>query len=89
MEAYAADAGDKQGNLLLSQKRAAAIAAWFSAHGVDNQRLAVEGHGDNVALNDTNQRIELVKCKECLSTRRSRLQVSVAQSPMRCLPASL
>lgn len=61
VDAYATDGADKQGNLELSQKRAAAVADWFSAHGVDKERLASTGHGDAVALSDTNQRIELVK----------------------------
>jgi outer membrane protein OmpA-like peptidoglycan-associated protein len=61
VDVYAGDAADKQGNLELSQKRAAAVAEWFSAHGVEKERIGSTGHGDAVALSDANQRIELVK----------------------------
>ena len=60
VDAYAADTSDPASNLALSKARAAAIAEWFSVHGVEKTRLESTGHGDTVPV-DGKQRIELVK----------------------------
>jgi outer membrane protein OmpA-like peptidoglycan-associated protein len=60
VDSYAADGGDPASNLALSKARAAAIADWFSAHGVEKTRLESTGHGDTVPV-DGKQRIELIK----------------------------
>jgi outer membrane protein OmpA-like peptidoglycan-associated protein len=60
VDSYAADGADPASNLALSKARAAVIADWFSAHGVEKTRLESTGHGDTVPV-DGKQRIELVK----------------------------
>jgi OmpA-OmpF porin, OOP family len=60
VDSYAADGADPASNLALSQARAAAIADWLSAHGVEKTRLESTGHGDTIPV-DGKQRIELIK----------------------------
>ena len=69
IEGHTDNVGDKAANLKLSNARAAAVAAWLTAKGVDAARLSVAGLGDTqpVADNATedgrarNRRVVLVK----------------------------
>lgn len=69
IEGYTDNAGNASANQVLSEKRAQAVVAWLSAHGVDKSRLAAQGLGQKnpVADNSTddgrakNRRVELVK----------------------------
>lgn len=59
--------GGNEHNLALSRRRAAAVAAWLTEHGIDGGRLQAEGHGESrpVANNGTsegralNRRVEI------------------------------
>jgi outer membrane protein OmpA-like peptidoglycan-associated protein len=42
--------GSAQGNLALSQKRAAAVASYLAGHGVSKSRIASHGFGESVPL---------------------------------------
>jgi outer membrane protein OmpA-like peptidoglycan-associated protein len=61
--------GDKNANLVLSQKQAAAVASFLLSHGIDKSRISIQGYGDSKPLDaaDTpeakakNRRIELVQ----------------------------
>jgi outer membrane protein OmpA-like peptidoglycan-associated protein len=57
VEAHSGDAGDRQANVALSQKRASAVATWLLDHGIDKSRVSIQGVGDT----DPSQRIELVR----------------------------
>jgi OOP family OmpA-OmpF porin len=56
-------------NSSLSIRRAAAVAAWLAAHGIDGTRLTHEGYGQSRPVGDNatedgrarNRRVELVK----------------------------
>jgi OmpA-OmpF porin, OOP family len=69
IEGHTDDAGDKAANLNLSNARAAAVASWLIANGIDAGRLSIAGLGDTqpVADNATedgrarNRRVVLVK----------------------------
>ena len=69
VEGHTDNIGVKSANQLLSLKRAEAVVAWLSTHGVDRSRLAAAGFGDTkpVQENSTddgrykNRRVELVK----------------------------
>jgi OmpA-OmpF porin, OOP family len=69
IEGHTDNAGDKVANLKLSNARAAAVAAWLTAKGIDAGRLTIAGLGDTqpVAENTTdegrtrNRRVVLIK----------------------------
>lgn len=69
IEGYTDNTADKSESVMLTQKRASAVAAWLLAHGIDKARVTIQGMGDArpVADNATpegqakNRRIELVK----------------------------
>jgi OmpA-OmpF porin, OOP family len=69
VEGYTDNAGNAAANQVLSEKRAQAVVAWLSAHGVDKSRLAAQGFGDKNPVADNssddgrakNRRVELVK----------------------------
>jgi OOP family OmpA-OmpF porin len=69
LEGHTDNVGDKAANLKLSNARAAAVAAWLTANGIDAARVSVAGLGDTqpVADNATedgrarNRRVVLVK----------------------------
>jgi OmpA-OmpF porin, OOP family len=69
IEGHTDNTGSREVNQPLSQKRAAAVAAWLVAHGIDADRLTSQGFADTkpVADNATdegrtkNRRVELVK----------------------------
>jgi OmpA-OmpF porin, OOP family len=69
IEGHTDNTGSRAVNQPLSQKRAAAVAAWLVAHGIDADRLTSQGFADTkpVADNATeegrakNRRVELVK----------------------------
>jgi outer membrane protein OmpA-like peptidoglycan-associated protein len=57
VDAYSSEAAGKQANMVLSQKRASAVATWLLDHGIDKSRLSINGLGDA----DAAERIELVR----------------------------
>ena len=57
IEAYTTDSTDKHANVVLSQKRASAIATWLLDHGIDKSRVSIQGLGDAEAT----QRVELIR----------------------------
>jgi OOP family OmpA-OmpF porin len=69
IEGHTDNVGDKAANLKLSNARAAAVAAWLTAKGVDAARLSVAGLGDTQPVADNagedgrarNRRVVLVK----------------------------
>ena len=69
VEGHTDNTGSKAANQTLSAQRAASVAAWLAAHGIDKARLTTQGFGDSkpVADNTTdegrakNRRVELVK----------------------------
>jgi outer membrane protein OmpA-like peptidoglycan-associated protein len=69
IEGHTDSTGSKAANQTLSAQRAASVAAWLSAQGIDKARLTTQGFGDSkpVADNGTeegrakNRRVELVK----------------------------
>ena len=69
VEGYADNIGQAAANQALSDRRARAVMAWLTGHGVDASRLAAKGLGqaDPVGENATedgrarNRRVELVK----------------------------
>jgi OOP family OmpA-OmpF porin len=69
IEGHTDSTGSKAANQTLSAQRAASVAAWLTAHGIDQSRLITQGFGDSqpVADNATeegrakNRRVELVK----------------------------
>jgi outer membrane protein OmpA-like peptidoglycan-associated protein len=69
IEGFTDNSGDKAENLVLSQKRASAVATWLLLHGIDKSRISIQGWGEArpIADNSTpegqakNRRIELVK----------------------------
>jgi len=69
VEGHTDNTGGKAANQTLSGQRAASVAAWLTAHGIDKARLTTQGFGDTkpVAENGTdegrarNRRVELVK----------------------------
>jgi outer membrane protein OmpA-like peptidoglycan-associated protein len=56
VEAHCAESTDKQANVVLSQKRASAVASWLLDHGIDKSRISIQGVGDSEP-----QKIELVR----------------------------
>lgn len=68
VEGYTDSVGDKEANVALSARRADAIGAWLTAHGISRERLTLVGRGatDPIASNDTpegrarNRRVQLV-----------------------------
>ncbi len=69
IEGHTDNAGDKAANMKLSAMRAAAVATWLSAKGIESGRLAVQGYGDTQPVADNanedgrarNRRVVLVK----------------------------
>lgn len=69
VEGHTDNAGAKNANQALSQKRAEAVVAWLGNHEVDRARLAAAGFGDTKPVQDNateegrakNRRVELVK----------------------------
>jgi outer membrane protein OmpA-like peptidoglycan-associated protein len=57
IEACTAESTDKQANVVLSQKRASAVATWLLDHGIDKSRVSIQGLGDA----DASQRVELIR----------------------------
>jgi OOP family OmpA-OmpF porin len=66
IEGFTDDVGDKEKNLALSTKRAAAVLRWLTAHGIGAKRLSSAGFGparpiagnDTSAGRDKNRRVE-------------------------------
>jgi outer membrane protein OmpA-like peptidoglycan-associated protein len=69
LEGHTDLAGDKNANVALSQKQAAAVASFLLSHGIDKSRLSIQGYGDSKPLDTAgtpeakakNRRIELVQ----------------------------
>ena len=69
VEGYTDNVGQAAANQALSERRAQAVVAWLTAHGIDASRLAARGFGpaNPVADNSSeegrarNRRVELVK----------------------------
>jgi OOP family OmpA-OmpF porin len=69
VEGHTDNTGGKVANQALSAQRAASVAAWLAAHGIDKARLTPQGFGDSKPVADNaspegrakNRRVELVK----------------------------
>jgi outer membrane protein OmpA-like peptidoglycan-associated protein len=69
VEGHTDDRGAPAANQLLSEKRAQAVVAWLTAHGVSASRLTAQGFGQTKPIADNhtedgqakNRRVELVK----------------------------
>jgi outer membrane protein OmpA-like peptidoglycan-associated protein len=62
VEGHTDEAGDAQGNVALSQKRASAVASWLLDHGIDRARVSIQGYGGGKPSESAdNPRIEIVK----------------------------
>jgi outer membrane protein OmpA-like peptidoglycan-associated protein len=57
IEAQSTELPNKQANVVLSQKRASAVATWLLDHGIDKSRVSIQG----VDATDASQRIELIR----------------------------
>jgi outer membrane protein OmpA-like peptidoglycan-associated protein len=69
VEGHTDNVGSAASNQVLSEKRAQAVVAWLSSHGVDGSRLKAKGWGSSKPVEDNsseegrakNRRVELVK----------------------------
>jgi outer membrane protein OmpA-like peptidoglycan-associated protein len=69
VEGYTNTEATAEGNVVLSQKEASAVASWLLEHGIDKSRVSIQGYGDakQVADGNTpegkvkNRRIEMAK----------------------------
>ena len=69
VEGHTDNAGSAAANQMLSEKRAQAVVAWLSSHGVEAARLKAKGWGQTKPVDDNstdagrakNRRVELVK----------------------------
>ena len=69
MEGHTDNQGSAAANQALSEKRAQAVVAWLTAHGIPATRLSAKGFGQTKPLIDNgtedgrakNRRVELVK----------------------------
>jgi len=69
VEGHTDNVGSATSNQTLSEKRAQAVVAWLTAHGIDASRLSAKGWGSNKPVEDNttedgrakNRRVELVK----------------------------
>jgi outer membrane protein OmpA-like peptidoglycan-associated protein len=57
IEAQSIELSDKQANVVLSQKRASAVATWLLDHGIDKSRISIQG----VDATDAAPRIDLIR----------------------------
>jgi outer membrane protein OmpA-like peptidoglycan-associated protein len=86
VEGHTDNQGNAAANQALSEKRAQAVVAWLTAHGVQAARLSAKGFGRTKPLTDNgtedgrakNRRVELVK-QEQLSYFDIRQQASSAE----------
>jgi outer membrane protein OmpA-like peptidoglycan-associated protein len=69
IEGHTDNVGSAAANQTLSEKRAQAVVAWLSSHGIEGSRLKAKGWGASKPVDDNatedgrakNRRVELVK----------------------------
>jgi len=69
VEGYTDNVGTRSANRTLAEQRAHAVVTWLSAHGVDRNRLAAKGYGEDRPIADNasdrgraqNRRVEIVR----------------------------